>query len=215
MIVSAAAAVRECRAPLVYEPLCWPVRNHQESHSAFWETVLCWSTVVWIENDKILRQQKVAELLGAIETKILLNSQNLYKFVEELEKDSSTSSKELCDKLKSTRGECVLSECVAPTDQVHCDDRCTARAVSALPVSAHSSTDVTQLTHSSTQLTPQTVSSLPHKTSAGENRECVWCNVTIVFYSATGHMQSSLSFCSFERARTYCWPIQSSWWHIR
>ena len=56
----------------------------------------------------ILRQQKVSELLEAIETKILSDSQALYKFVEELEKDNSTSMKELCDKLRCSRGECVL-----------------------------------------------------------------------------------------------------------
>ena len=61
----------------------------------------------------ILRQQKVAELLEAIETKILSDSQSLYKFVEELEKDNSSdnsaSMKELCHKLRSTLvGECAF-----------------------------------------------------------------------------------------------------------
>ena len=57
----------------------------------------------------ILRQQKVAELLEAIETKILSDSQSLYKFVEELEKDNSASMKELCHKLRSTLGgECAF-----------------------------------------------------------------------------------------------------------
>ena len=61
----------------------------------------------------ILRQQKVAELLEAIETKIISDSQSLYKFVEELETDNSSdnsaSMKELCHKLRSTRGgECAF-----------------------------------------------------------------------------------------------------------
>ena len=84
--------------------------------------------------DLILRRQKVTELLREIETRILLDSQNLYKFVEELEKDSSTSLKELCDKLKSTHGECVLSECV-----------CTHALTKCIVIDVYSSTSISSL----------------------------------------------------------------------
>ena len=50
--------------------------------------------------------EKVSEILDAIETAIKLEPQNLQKFVVELEKD--TSLRELCSKLRSTCGECVL-----------------------------------------------------------------------------------------------------------
>ena len=51
-----------------------------------------------------LTEQKVSTLLDATETVISLDPQNFYKFVNELEKDSPLQH--LCDKLRSTRGEC-------------------------------------------------------------------------------------------------------------
>ena len=50
--------------------------------------------------------EKVSEILDTIETSINLEPQNFQKFVVELEKDSSL--RELCSKLRSTCGECVL-----------------------------------------------------------------------------------------------------------
>ena len=51
--------------------------------------------------------EKVSEILDAIEAMIIrLEPRNFHKFVEELEKDCSL--RELCGKLRSTRGECVL-----------------------------------------------------------------------------------------------------------
>ena len=48
----------------------------------------------------------MTEILDAIETTIRLEPRNFHKFVEELEKDCSL--RELCGKLRSTCGECVL-----------------------------------------------------------------------------------------------------------
>ena len=49
----------------------------------------------------------MSEILDAIETTIRLEPRNFHKFVEELEKDSSL--RELCGKLRSTCGECVIA----------------------------------------------------------------------------------------------------------
>ena len=51
-----------------------------------------------------LTEQKVSTLLDVTETMIILNPQNFYKFVVELEKDSPMQH--LCDKLRFTCGEC-------------------------------------------------------------------------------------------------------------
>ena len=51
-----------------------------------------------------LTEQKVSELLDAMETAIRLDPQNFHKFVEEMEKDSSMQH--LCGKLMSTCGKC-------------------------------------------------------------------------------------------------------------
>ena len=51
-----------------------------------------------------LTEQRVSELLDATETTIQLDPQNFHKFVEKLAKDSSMQH--LCDKLRSTCGEC-------------------------------------------------------------------------------------------------------------
>ena len=48
--------------------------------------------------------QQRTELLDAVERQISLDPQNFYKFVNELEKDSPMQH--LCDKLRSTCGEC-------------------------------------------------------------------------------------------------------------
>ena len=46
----------------------------------------------------------MSNLIDAIQASIQLEPQNFYKFLEELEKDSSL--KELCGKLRSTCGKC-------------------------------------------------------------------------------------------------------------
>ena len=51
-------------------------------------------------------EQIVSELLNAIDTTINLDPQSFYKFVDELEKDSPMQH--LCDKLRSTCGECDI-----------------------------------------------------------------------------------------------------------
>ena len=56
-----------------------------------------------------LTEQKVSTLLDATETMISLHPQNFYTFVDELEKDSLMQH--LCDKLRSTCGEC--DKCVS------------------------------------------------------------------------------------------------------
>ena len=55
--------------------------------------------------NKILKHEKVSELLAAIETTILLEPQNFYKFVEELTIEEESSVQHLCHKLRSTCGE--------------------------------------------------------------------------------------------------------------
>ena len=58
-----------------------------------------------------LTEDKVAELLDAIETAIGLDSQNFYKFVDELEKELDSRMQHLCDGLRSTCGE--FNECMS------------------------------------------------------------------------------------------------------
>ena len=50
--------------------------------------------------------QQRNELLDAVERQIRADPQNFYKFVDELEKDSPMQH--LCDKLRSTCGECDI-----------------------------------------------------------------------------------------------------------
>ena len=52
----------------------------------------------------LTEEQKAVELLNATEAVIKINPQIFYKFVDELEKDSPMQH--LCDKLRSTCGEC-------------------------------------------------------------------------------------------------------------
>ena len=52
----------------------------------------------------LVDSDRVNELLDAMETMIQHDSNNFYKFVDELEKDSSMQH--LCSKLRSTCGEC-------------------------------------------------------------------------------------------------------------
>ena len=49
-------------------------------------------------------EQRLKLLIDAVEGQIMLDPQNFYKFVDELEKDSPMQH--LCDKLRSTCGEC-------------------------------------------------------------------------------------------------------------
>ena len=53
-----------------------------------------------------LSVEQIGQLLDAVEGQIKLDSQNFYKFVDELEKDSPMHH--LCDKLKSTCGEPLI-----------------------------------------------------------------------------------------------------------
>ena len=61
-----------------------------------------------------LTQQRT-ELLDAVERQISLDPQIFYKFVDELEKDSPMQH--LCDKLRSTCGECDNVCLSTSTDQ--------------------------------------------------------------------------------------------------
>ena len=54
-------------------------------------------------NELALTEQKVSELLDAMETAIRLDPMNFHKFVKAMEKDSSMQH--LCDKLRFTCGE--------------------------------------------------------------------------------------------------------------
>ena len=51
--------------------------------------------------------QQRNELLDAVERQIRVNPQNFYKFVDELD-SSDSSMQHLCDKLRSTCGECDI-----------------------------------------------------------------------------------------------------------
>ena len=51
-----------------------------------------------------LPTQQVETLLDSVEGQIKMDPQNFYKFVDELERDSPMQH--LCDKLRSTCGEC-------------------------------------------------------------------------------------------------------------
>ena len=88
-------------------------------------------------------------LLDAIETMISMDPHNFYKFVGELEKDSPMQH--LCDKLRSTCGECD-NVCQSTSTDQWCSG--VAQLKSTQPVSS-----VT----------------LPPNTS-GEQRMCVWWN---------------------------------------
>ena len=55
--------------------------------------------------------QQTTELLDAVEGQISMDPQNFYKFVDELEKDRPMQH--LCDKLRSTCGECDKKKCVS------------------------------------------------------------------------------------------------------
>ena len=57
-------------------------------------------------NELVLTKQKVTELLTAAETSIWLNAQTFETFVTELNEDGSLFE-ELCDKMRSTCGECI------------------------------------------------------------------------------------------------------------
>ena len=94
-------------------------------------------------------EQKVSELLNATEVMIKVNSQNFYKFVDVLEK--GTPLQDLCDKLRSTCGECD-NVCQSTSTDQWCSG--VAQLKSTQPVSS-----VT----------------LPPNTS-GEQRMCVWWN---------------------------------------
>ena len=96
-----------------------------------------------------LTEQRVSELLAAIETMISMDPQNFYKFVDVLEKDSPMQH--LCDKLRSTCGECD-NVCQSTSTDQWCSG--VAQLKSTQPVSS-----VT----------------LPPNTS-GEQRMCVWWN---------------------------------------
>ena len=55
-------------------------------------------------SDTTPTEQSVSLLLNSSETMISMTPQNFYKFVDELEKDASMQH--LCNKLRSTCGEC-------------------------------------------------------------------------------------------------------------
>ena len=116
-----------------------------------------------------ITEQKVSTLLDATETMISLDPQNFYKFVDELEKDSPMQH--LCDKLRSTCGECG-NVCLSTSS----DQWCSGVAPSAIripptqlpTISSSSSTSCKNKTPKSRiprLVTPVTIRSLPDNTS--------------------------------------------------
>ena len=57
-----------------------------------------------------LSVEQIGQLLNAVEGQIKMDSQNFYKFVDELEKDSPMSH--LCDRMRSTCGEPSMHVCL-------------------------------------------------------------------------------------------------------
>ena len=74
------------------------------SFRLFGAGILSTDTRKKISDVTLTQQQKVLELLNATETVIRFNPENFHKFVDELKKDSPMQH--LCDKLRSTCGEC-------------------------------------------------------------------------------------------------------------
>ena len=102
-----------------------------------------------IADRALTTEEKISELLNATEAMIKDDPQNFYKFVDVLEKDRPMQH--LCDKLRSTCGECD-DVCLSTSTDQWCSG--VAQLKSTQPVS-------------SVTLPPNT---------AGEQRMCVWWN---------------------------------------
>ena len=63
-----------------------------------------------------LSVEQIGQLLDAVEGQIKVDSQNFYKFVDELEKD--TPMHHLCDKMRSTCGEPLIMYVICMHHQV-------------------------------------------------------------------------------------------------